>query len=215
MNLILLGAPGVGKGTQAHAIVAEKGLPQISTGDILRSEVKKGTDLGKQAEGFMTAGNLVPDDLIIAMIKNRLAEDDCKNGFILDGFPRTVPQADALSAAGIVIDKVIEITVSDEEIIKRITGRMTCPVCGKIYNKYFSQPKEEMKCDNDGATLSVRADDNEETVKNRLATYKKQTEPLVNYYSQKSKDGATHYYSINGSGTVEEIKERIFEVLKN
>jgi len=184
MNLIFLGAPGAGKGTIAQQIVEDTGTIQISTGDLLRAAVKEGTDLGKKAKEYMDSGQLVPDDLVINMLKERIAKDDCKSGFILDGFPRTIPQADALGASGVKVDKVINFKVSDDLVIHRITGRRTSKSTGKIYNIYpecAPNPPEGHPEDD----LLQRADDNEEVVKKRLVQYREQTEPLIGYYQEK------------------------------
>jgi len=184
MNLIFLGPPGAGKGTIAQQIVEDTGLIQISTGDLLRAAVKEGTELGKKAKEYMDSGKLVPDDLVINMLKERIAKDDCKNGFILDGFPRTIPQADALGAAEVEIDKVMNFNVSDDLVIHRITGRRTSKSTGKIYNIYpeCAPNPPEGHPEND---LQQRADDNEEVVKKRLVQYREQTEPLIGYYIKK------------------------------
>ncbi len=187
MNLIFLGAPGAGKGTQAEIICKKLGIVSISTGNILREAMQNGTELGKKAKGFVDSGALVPDDVIIGIIKDRLAEDDCKNGFILDGVPRTIAQAEAIDAMGIQIDKVIDINVSDSEIIERLAGRRVCPKCGAAYHVCSKPPKEDGICDNDGEKLIVRKDDRPETVKERLKVYHEQTEPLIDFYKSRGK----------------------------
>jgi adenylate kinase len=187
MNLILLGAPGAGKGTQAENIERELGIPQISTGNILKAAVKNGTEIGLKAKSFMDAGALVPDEVVIGILKERIAEDDCKGGFILDGFPRTVPQADALDSMGIIIDKVISIEVPDEKIEARLSGRRACPNCGATYHMEYKKPKTAGKCDKCGADLVTRDDDKPETVRERLVTYHEKTAPLIEYYKGKGK----------------------------
>jgi adenylate kinase len=187
MNLILLGAPGAGKGTQAENIERELGIPQISTGNILKAAVKNGTEIGLKAKSFMDSGALVPDEVVIGILKERISEDDCKGGFILDGFPRTVPQADALDSMGIVIDKVISIEVPDEKIEARLSGRRACLNCGATYHMEYKPPKVEGKCDKCGADLVTRDDDKPETVRDRLKTYHEKTAPLIEYYKGKGK----------------------------
>lgn len=208
-RFILLGAPGSGKGTQAKVLAEKLGIAHLSTGDILRAEVSGGTDLGKQAKAFMEAGKLVPDQLILDMVKVKLGTPELKKGFILDGFPRTVPQAEGLekiaSDLGLDIDRVININVPDSEIVERLTARRTCPKCGKIYNLVFSPPKQDNKCDDDGSELSQRADDNEETVRSRLNVYHEQTQPLEDFYRKRSV-----LVDIPGSGSVDDIAGRIF-----
>lgn len=185
MNLILLGAPGAGKGTQAENICRHLHIPAISTGNILREAVKKGTEHGRRAKSYMDAGELVPDDILIDIIKERLAQPDCRNGFILDGFPRTVPQAEALDRMGVPIDKVIEISVGDDQIVERMSGRRVCEKCGSSYHTLYKPSKDGKTCDLCGGRLVQRADDAPETVRERLKVYHRQTEPLKNYYEQK------------------------------
>jgi len=187
MRLILLGPPGAGKGTQAEVLVEKLKVPQISTGDILRAAVKNGTPVGLKAKAFMDAGDLVPDDVIIGVVKERLTADDCKNGYIFDGMPRTIAQAEALDAQNVVIDTVLSIEVPDEVIIKRLSGRRTCPTCGMIFHIETKKPKVEGICDACGAALIIRKDDEAETIKNRLQTYHKETEPLIDYYKAQGK----------------------------
>jgi len=182
MNLILLGAPGAGKGTQSAKISEKYGIPAISTGDILRAAMKNGTELGKQAKAFVEAGKLVPDTLVINLIKERLEADDCKKGFILDGFPRSIPQAEALKAMGVKIDAVVSIEVPDEKIVKRMSGRRVCS-CGASYHVEYNPPKVADVCDKCGSKLVIRSDDAPETVQARLKTYHDQTEPLVGFYA--------------------------------
>ena len=185
MNLILLGAPGAGKGTQAEKIVEKFGIPAISTGNILRAAVKDGTEMGLKAKSYMDAGGLVPDEVVIGIIKDRLAQDDCKNGFILDGFPRTITQAEELAKSDIEIDCVLNIDVPDDVIISRLSGRLECSKCAATFHKEFRKPKTEGVCDNCGGALVTRADDKPETVKSRLETYHTQTEPLLAFYKEK------------------------------
>ncbi len=187
MKLILLGAPGAGKGTQAEVICRTLNIPAISTGNILREAVKNGTALGMEAKAYMDGGKLVPDELVIGILKERLAKDDCKAGFILDGFPRTVPQAEALDRMGIVIDKVIDLEVSDEAITKRMSGRRVCESCGASYHLEFKPSKEEGVCDKCGGKTVQRKDDHPDTVKERLEVYHAQTEPLKGYYQKTGK----------------------------
>ncbi|MCI8602431.1 MAG: adenylate kinase [Oscillospiraceae bacterium] len=187
MKLILLGAPGAGKGTQAEVICSTLNIPAISTGNILREAVKNGTALGMEAKAYMDGGKLVPDELVIGILKERLAKDDCKAGFILDGFPRTVPQAEALDRMGIVIDKVIDLEVSDEAITKRMSGRRVCESCGASYHLEFKPSKEEGVCDKCGGKTVQRKDDHPDTVKERLEVYHAQTEPLKGYYQKTGK----------------------------
>ena len=188
-NLIFLGAPGAGKGTISNVLIAKYGVAHISTGDILRAEVAKGTPAGKEAAVIMKAGKLVPDELVCAMVKNRLAEPDCENGFILDGFPRTIPQADRLAAVlaelGKEIDYAIYLKVEDEVLLQRLTARLNCRGCDAIYNKIFMPPKTEGICDKCGSELFQRADDSLETAKSRLAVFHQQTQPLIDYYEQR------------------------------
>ncbi|MDR0903944.1 MAG: adenylate kinase [Ruminococcus sp.] len=187
MNLILLGAPGAGKGTQAEVIEKELGIPQISTGNILKAAVKNATEIGLKAKSYMDSGALVPDEVVIGILKERIAEDDCKNGFILDGFPRTIPQAEALEAMGVTIDKVISIEVADEKIEARLSGRRACTKCGATYHVLFNPPKTEGVCDKCGGPLVIRDDDKPETVKERLRVYKEKTAPLIDFYKGKGK----------------------------
>ena len=184
MNLILLGAPGAGKGTQAEVICSKLSIPAISTGNIIREALAKGTEMGIKAKSFIDAGRLVPDDVVIGIIKERLAKDDCKNGFILDGFPRTIPQAEALDAMGVVIDRVIDIEVSDEAIVNRLSGRRVCSSCGASYHLEYKKPAVQGVCDSCGGELIQRKDDHPDTVLDRLRVYHEQTEPLKDYYSK-------------------------------
>lgn len=183
MNLILLGAPGAGKGTQAEIVSEHLNIPTISTGNIIREALKSGTEMGLKAKEYMDAGKLVPDEVVIGIIRDRLAKDDCQNGFILDGFPRTIPQAEALDRMGIVIDRVIDIEVADDVIAQRVSGRRVCPACGASYHVDFKKPAKEGVCDKCGDTLVQRKDDHPDTVKERLQVYHDQTEPLKDYYA--------------------------------
>ncbi|KND58750.1 Adenylate kinase [Candidatus Paraburkholderia schumanniana] len=220
MRLILLGAPGAGKGTQANFIKEKFGIPQISTGDMLRAAVKAGSPLGVEAKRFMDAGELVPDSLIINLVKERLFADDCKNGYLFDGFPRTLPQAEAMKDAGVAIDYVLEIDVPFDEIIARMSGRRVHVASGRTYHVTFNPPKVEMTDDVTGEPLIQRDDDKEETVKKRLDVYVAQTKPLIEYYNDWAKKGASNglkapeYRKISGLGTVDEIRARVFEALK-
>jgi adenylate kinase len=218
MKLILLGAPGAGKGTQATFICQKYGIPQISTGDMLRAAVKAGTALGIQAKSVMDAGGLVSDDLIINLVKERITQADCANGFLFDGFPRTIPQADAMKAAGVHLDYVLEIDVPFEAIIERMSGRRSHPASGRTYHVKFNPPKVPGQDDVTGEPLVQRADDQEETVKKRLDVYSAQTRPLVDYYSAWAKSepaAAPKYRAISGSGSVEDITARAFAALAN
>jgi adenylate kinase len=213
MRVILLGGPGAGKGTQANFIKERYNIPQISTGDMLRAHVKAGSDLGVAAKKIMDEGGLVSDDIIMGMVKERIKEDDCKHGYLFDGFPRTIPQAEALKEAGIPIDAVVEIDVPDEEIIKRMSGRRVHLASGRTYHVVFNPPKMEGKDDETGEELIQRDDDKEETVRQRLKVYHDQTEPLIGFYTQEAEIGACGYVKIAGVGSVEEIREQIFSGL--
>lgn len=217
MRLILLGGPGAGKGTQANYIKEKFAIPQISTGDMLRAAVKAGTPLGVAAKKIMDAGGLVSDDIIIGLVKDRIKEPDCAKGFLFDGFPRTIPQADAMKQANVPIDYVVEIAVADEEIIRRMSGRRVHVASGRTYHVVFNPPKVAGKDDETGEDLIQREDDSEATVKKRLDVYHAQTEPLVAYYSQwasRGEPGAPKYVKVEGVGKVEEIRDRIFAALK-
>ncbi len=216
MRLILLGAPGAGKGTQAAFICQRFGIPQISTGDMLRAAVKAGTPLGLAAKKVMDSGALVSDDIIIGLVKERIAQPDCANGFLFDGFPRTIPQADAMKAAGVKLDYVLEIDVPDEAIIERMSGRRSHPASGRTYHVKFNPPKVEGRDDVTGEELVQREDDKEETVRTRLNVYQNQTRPLVAYYSDWAARGdadAPKYRKISGTGTVDEITTRALAAL--
>jgi len=216
MRIILLGAPGAGKGTQATFICQKFGIPQISTGDMLRAAVKAGSDLGVAAKKVMDAGGLVSDEIIIGLVKERITQPDCANGFLFDGFPRTIPQADAMKAAGVKLDLVLEIDVPDEAIIERMSGRRVHVASGRTYHLRFNPPKVEGKDDVTGEELVQRKDDEETTVRTRLEVYQAQTRPLVDYYSQWAQTGdaqAPRYAKISGLGTVDEITARALQAL--
>jgi adenylate kinase len=218
MRLILLGAPGAGKGTQAAFICQKYSIPQISTGDMLRAAVKAGTPLGLQAKAIMDAGALVSDDLIINLVKERIAQSDCDGGFLFDGFPRTIPQADAMKAAGVKLDYVLEIDVPFGDIIERMSGRRSHPASGRTYHVKFNPPKVQGKDDVTGEDLIQREDDKEETVRKRLDVYSQQTRPLVDYYSAWAKTdpaAAPKYRAIKGVGTVDEITQRALAALSS
>ena len=208
MNLILMGAPGAGKGTQSAKISEKYNIPAIATGDILRGAIKAGTELGKAAKSYIDEGKLVPDSVVIGIIKEYLATDACKNGFILDGFPRSIPQAEALDEMGVKIDVVLSIEVADEKIVERMSGRRVCS-CGASYHVMYNPPKTENVCDKCGAELYVRADDAAETVKNRLETFHAQTEPLKDYYSKKNL-----LVTVEGQEEVADTTNLVFEALK-
>ena len=216
MRLILLGAPGAGKGTQAAFITEKYRIPQISTGDMLRAAVKAGSKLGLEARKFMDAGALVPDEVIIGLVRERIAQPDCDNGFLFDGFPRTIPQADAMKDAGVELDYVVEIDVDDAEIVKRLSGRRVHPASGRVYHVTFNPPKVAGKDDVTGEALVQRDDDKEETILKRLEVYHSQTRQLVDYYSRMASGGAAHapkYARIAGVGSMESIRDRIFAAL--
>lgn len=216
MRIILLGAPGAGKGTQAQLIMQKFGIPQISTGDMLRAAVKAGTELGVAAKKIMDAGGLVSDDIIIGLVKDRIAQPDCAKGFLFDGFPRTIPQAEAMIDAGVDIDYVIEIDVGDNEIIERLSGRRVHPASGRVYHVKYNPPKVAGKDDVSGDDLVQRDDDKEETVKKRLDVYHTQTKQLVDFYQKLAADGsakAPRYSRIAGVGQVDEIAAKVFAIL--
>lgn len=215
MRIILLGGPGAGKGTQAGFIKEKFGIPQISTGDMLRAHVKQGTELGRQAKAVMDAGGLVPDEIIIGMVKTRLQDDDCRNGYLFDGFPRTIPQAEAMQDAGVRIDAVVEIAVDDDEIIRRMSGRRVHPGSGRTYHQVFNPPKAADRDDITGEPLVQRDDDKEEVVRQRLQVYHQQTRPLVDFYSGwfSREPAAGRYIKVAGTGKVESIRDTILEEL--
>jgi adenylate kinase len=216
MRIILLGGPGAGKGTQAAFITEKYNIPQISTGDMLRAHVKSGSELGVAAKKIMDAGGLVSDDIIMGMVKERITQDDCVNGYLFDGFPRTIPQADALKEGGVEVDAVVEISVDDSEIIRRMSGRRVHLASGRTYHVVFNPPKEEGKDNQTGEPLIQRDDDQEETVRARLNVYHEQTEPLISYYTDyanSGNDNAPSYVKVDGIGGVDEIRDRIFSGL--
>lgn len=213
MRIILLGAPGAGKGTQAQFICEKYEIPQISTGDMLRAAVKAGTELGKQVETIMQTGGLVSDDLIISLVKERIAEPDCAKGCLFDGFPRTIPQAEAMIEAGVDIDFVVEIDVDDEEIVKRMSGRRVHPGSGRTYHVVYNPPKVEGKDNETGEELIQREDDAEETVRKRLGIYHDQTAPLVGFYQGQTGDNAAKYVHIPGVGSLDDIRDAVFKAL--
>jgi adenylate kinase len=212
MNIIMLGPPGAGKGTQAKMMVENLGIPQISTGDMLRAAVKEGTELGRKAKEYMDGGKLVPDDVVIGIVKERLAQSDCDRGFILDGFPRTIPQAEALDKVlgelGKRIEYVINVAVPNKELLTRLTGRRTCRKCGAMYHLVFNPPKKEGVCDKCGGELYQRDDDKEDTIRQRLKVYEDQTSPLIEYYRKKGV-----LYDVDGTGSIPEIFQEILKVL--
>ena len=208
MKLVLLGAPGAGKGTQAERISNKYNIPTISTGNIIRAALKNGTEMGLKAKAYIDSGRLVPDDVVIGIIKDRLAEDDCQNGFILDGFPRTIPQAEALDNMNIIIDKALTIEVSDREIVKRMSGRRVCEKCGASYHIEYKKPNVDGVCDACGGKLVIRKDDEADTVIDRLDIYHKQTEPLKSYYNSKDK-----LVTVQGQPEVDDTTKLVFDAL--
>ncbi|MCX8587742.1 MULTISPECIES: adenylate kinase [unclassified Gilliamella] len=213
MRIILLGAPGAGKGTQAQFIMKKYGIPQISTGDMLRAAVKAGTPLGQQAKELMDAGKLVTDELVIALVKERIAQDDCANGFLLDGFPRTVPQADAMKSAGINVDYILEFDVPDSVIIDRMSGRRIHAPSGRVYHVRHNPPKVENVDDITGEPLTTRKDDDEEIVRKRLVEYHQLTKPLIDYYQHEAKEGRAKYYRIDGTQSVSDVTNELVKIL--
>jgi len=213
MRLVLLGAPGAGKGTQAKKLIEKHGIPQISTGDLLRAAVKDGTPLGKEAKSYMDSGGLVPDSVVLGMVEERLKQDDCKKGYILDGFPRNTAQAEALDkildGMNMAMTAAVSVDVPSEDLMKRLTGRRTCKSCGQMYNVYFSAPKAEGVCDKCGGELYQRDDDKEDTINNRLKVYEDQTAPLIKYYGDK---GILH--SILGTGSIDDIFAKVCAVVE-
>ncbi len=217
MRIILLGPPGAGKGTQAGFICEHFGIPQISTGDMLRAAVKEGTPLGKEAEKIMSSGGLVSDDIILGVVKERIAKPDCANGFLFDGFPRTIGQAEAVKDEGIKLDFVVELQVDDEEIVQRMSGRRVHPGSGRVYHVQHNPPKVDGKDDETGEDLVQREDDQEATVRKRLEVYHDQTRPLVDYYRKLADGGepmAPEYVAINGLGDVEDVRDQVLAALK-
>ncbi len=213
MRIILLGPPGAGKGTQAQHIMEHYAIPQISTGDMLRAAVKAGTPLGLAAKKIMDSGELISDDIIIGLVKERISEDDCANGFLFDGFPRTIPQAEALVTVNVSIDHVVEIAVDDDAIVERLSGRRVHEGSGRVYHISYNPPKVAGKDDETGEDLVQRDDDQEATVRNRLDVYHQQTEPLVSFYKDMSSSDAPDYHRIEGIGSVDDIRDAIFESL--
>ena len=213
MRLILLGAPGAGKGTQAQFITDKFGIPQISTGDMLRAAVKAQTELGMQAKAVMDSGGLVSDDIIIGLVKERIQQADCKGGFLFDGFPRTIPQAEAMVTAGVDIDHVVEINVDDEAIVSRLSGRRVHPGSGRVYHLIYNPPQRKNVDDETGETSVQREDDTEETVRKRLEIYQSQTAPLISFYQSMSGETAPAYHRIAGEGSVDEIKGKVLSAL--
>lgn len=213
MRLILLGAPGAGKGTQAQYITEKYSIPQISTGDMLRAAVKAETELGLKAKAVMDAGELVSDEIIIGLVAERIKQADCENGFLFDGFPRTIPQAEALVEAGVKIDHVVEVAVDDSEIITRLGGRRVHPGSGRIYHTEYNPPASEGLDDETGEALIQRDDDKEETVRNRLSVYHEQTSPLVDFYQHMSGDSAPQYHKVIGVGSMDEIRDKVLASL--
>lgn len=214
-RIILLGPPGAGKGTQAQVITKTFNIPQISTGDMLRAAIKAGTELGKQAKSVMDAGGLVSDDLIINLVKERIAQPDCANGCIFDGFPRTIPQAQALADAGVIIDNVVEIAVPDEDIVSRLSGRRSHPASGRVYHVVYNPPKVEGKDDETGEDLVQRDDDKEDTIRDRLTTYHNQTEALIGFYQELAKSGqnAPRYAKFDGTQAIDKVSEEVLAEL--
>ncbi len=213
MRIILLGPPGAGKGTQAQFVCEKLTIPQISTGDMLRTAVTAGSQLGNRVKEVMDSGALVSDEIIIDLVKERISEEDCANGFLFDGFPRTIPQAEALVAAGVTIDKIVEIVVPDEEIVQRLSGRRVHQASGRVYHTLFNPPQNEGVDDATGEVLIQREDDKEETVRERLSVYREQTFPLVEYYRAQATNGKIQYIAVDGLGKVKEIQEKILSAL--
>jgi adenylate kinase len=213
MRLILLGAPGAGKGTQAQYITRRYDIPQISTGDMLRAAVAEGSELGLKAKAVMDAGSLVSDDIIIGLVKERIQQEDCANGFLFDGFPRTIPQAQAMVDAGVTIDHVVEIAVADDEIVARLGGRRVHPGSGRVYHLQHNAPRRKGVDDETGEALVQREDDREETVRNRLQVYHSQTSPLIEFYRNMPGERAPAYHRIEGVGSVEQIRDAVFAAL--
>lgn len=213
MRIILLGAPGAGKGTQAQFLMKKFGIPQISTGDMLRAAIKAGTEMGLAAKKVMDAGQLVSDEIIIGLVKERIAQDDCENGFLLDGFPRTIPQADAMKEAGVKVDHCLEFDVPDDVIVDRMGGRRVHPASGRVYHVVYNPPKVEGKDDETGDDLIIRDDDKEATVRDRLGVYHTQTKPLVDYYQAAAKEGLCEYHRLDGTQAVEMVSEELASLL--
>lgn len=214
MRIILLGAPGAGKGTQAQFLMKKFGIPQISTGDMLRAAIKAGTEMGLAAKKVMDAGQLVSDDIIIGLVKERIAQEDCANGFLLDGFPRTIPQAEAMKEAGVKVDHCIEFDVPDDVIVGRMSGRRVHPGSGRVYHVVYNPPKVEGKDDETGEDIIVREDDKEATVRGRLAVYHEQTKPLVGYYQSVAKEGLCAYHKLDGTKAVDTISAELEKIVR-
>jgi adenylate kinase len=213
MRIILLGAPGAGKGTQAQFLMNKYGIPQISTGDMLRAAIKEGTAMGLAAKQVMDAGQLVSDEIIIGLVKERIAKPDCAKGFLLDGFPRTIPQADAMKDNGVLVDHVIEFDVPDDVIVERMSGRRVHPASGRVYHVTYNPPKVAGKDDVSGEDLVIRDDDKEETVRKRLGVYHEQTEPLVGYYRNQAEQSLTQYHHLDGTQAVDAVSKILGELL--
>lgn len=213
MRIVLLGSPGSGKGTQAEFLTRHFGIPQVSTGDMLRAAVREGTGLGRRAKSVMDAGGLVPDDLTVALVQERLARPDCEDGFVLDGFPRTIPQAEALHDTGVDLDAAVEVTVDDEEIVRRMSGRRVHPASGRVYHLEHRPPRVEGRDDETGEPLVQRDDDREETVRTRLSVYREQTAPVAGYYRERAARGQLRFARVDGAGEVEEVRARLLEAL--
>lgn len=213
MRIILLGAPGAGKGTQAQFLMQKFGIPQISTGDMLRAAIKAGSEMGIAAKKVMDAGQLVSDEIIIGLVKERIAQEDCVNGFLLDGFPRTIPQADAMKEAGVSVDHCIEFDVPDDVIVDRMGGRRVHPASGRVYHVVYNPPKVEGKDDETGDDIIVRDDDKESTVRDRLGVYHKQTKPLVDYYQSAAKEGLCEYHKLDGTQPVDTVRSELASIL--
>ena len=213
MRIILLGAPGAGKGTQAQFLMNKYGIPQISTGDMLRAAIKEGTAMGLAAKQVMDAGQLVSDEIIIGLVKERIAKPDCAKGFLLDGFPRTIPQADAMKDNDVLVDHVIEFDVPDDVIVERMSGRRVHPASGRVYHVTYNPPKVAGKDDQTGEDLVIRDDDKEETVRKRLGVYHEQTEPLVGYYRKQAEQGLTNYHHLDGTQAVESVIKILSDLL--
>ena len=213
MRIILLGAPGAGKGTQAQFLMGKFGIPQISTGDMLRGAIKAGTEMGLAAKKVMDAGQLVSDDIIVGLVKERIAESDCANGFLLDGFPRTIPQADAMKDAGVKVDYCLEFDVPDDVIVERMGGRRVHSASGRVYHIVYNPPKVEGKDNETGEDLSIRDDDKEATVRDRLNIYHTQTKPLVDYYTNEANAGNCAYHKLDGTAPVEQVSAQLAKLL--
>ncbi len=213
MRIILLGAPGAGKGTQAQFLMGKFGIPQISTGDMLRAAIKAGTQMGMAAKKVMDAGQLVSDDIIIGLVKERIAQEDCANGFLLDGFPRTIPQADAMKEASVKVDHCIEFDVPDDVIVGRMSGRRVHPGSGRVYHVSFNPPKVEGKDDDTGEDIIVREDDKEVTVRGRLAVYHDQTKPLVAYYQSAAREGLCAFHKLDGTKAVDVVSSELEQIV--